>query len=109
MPRALSGPLRAEPRQPLPSAAGSHEEAAALVVEAEIVDAQHAHAEADLRADRVERRVERFFGDAEVGDAHRHDAVLAPDEQRSGASIGAISSVPELARLLRWSTAALVG
>ena len=59
-----------------------HEEAAALVREAEVVDAQHAQAEAHLRADRVERRVERFLGDAEVGDAHRHDAALAPDEER---------------------------
>ena len=35
-----------------------------------------------LRADRVQRDVERLLGDREVGDAHRHDALLAPDEER---------------------------
>src|SRR5438034_8686063 len=58
----------------------SHEQAAALVVKAEIGDAKHAHSQAHLRANRIERRIESFFGDAEIGDAHRHDARFAPDE-----------------------------
>ena len=36
----------------------------------------------DLRADRVEGRVEGLLGDGEVGDAHGDDALLAPDEER---------------------------
>ena len=55
---------------------------AAAVLEAEVVDVQHAQAEAHLRADRVQLRVERLLGDAKLGDAHRHDAVPAPHEQR---------------------------
>ena len=45
------------------------EQVAAPVREAEIVDRQHAQTEADLGADRIERRVERLLGDGEVGDA----------------------------------------
>src|SRR5262249_3628891 len=45
----------------------AHEQAARPVIEADIVHGQHPHTEADLCADRVERRVERFLGDGEVG------------------------------------------
>src|SRR5437773_1091576 len=59
----------------------SHVKTAAFMLEAEVVHAQDAQAEADLGADRIQVRVERFLRDAELRDAHRHDAVLAPDEE----------------------------
>ena len=69
-------------RQLLLVAQIAHEDVAARMGEAEIVDAQHAHAEAHLGADGIQLRIERFFGDREVGQPHRHHAALAPDEQR---------------------------
>src|SRR6266511_4931047 len=59
-----------------------HEQAAALHIESEIVHVQHAHAEAHLGANRIQLRIKRFLGDAEVSQPHRHDPVLAPNEQR---------------------------
>src|SRR5262249_58461415 len=71
----------AQARELLLAAQIGHEQIAALVVEAEVVRREHAHAQAHLGADRIERGVEGFFGDAEVGDADRERARLAPDEQ----------------------------
>ena len=67
--------------QRLARAEVAHEQRAAAVVEAEVVDREHPQAEGDLGADRVERGVERLLGDREVGDPDRHHPVLAPDEQ----------------------------
>src|ERR1043166_9188003 len=58
-----------------------HEEARAFVIEGQIIDAQHAHSQADLRANRIERRIESFFGDAEIREPYRKHSVFAPDEQ----------------------------
>ena len=52
----------------------THEQAAAFRIEAQIVHAQHPHAEADLGANRIQGRIKRFLGDAQLGDAHGHDA-----------------------------------
>ena len=60
----------------------AEEERPGLVREADVVDGQHAQSDAGLGTDRVEGRIERFLGDAEVGDADRQDALLAPDEER---------------------------
>src|ERR1700752_846084 len=57
------------------------EDRSAPVGEAEVVRAHHTQAEAYLGAYRVERRVERFLGDGEVGNPHRHNTALAPHEQ----------------------------
>src|SRR5688572_19854065 len=57
-------------------------EAATFVAEAEVIHAQHAQSERYLCANRIQGWIECFFRDAEVGDAHGHDAVLAPDEER---------------------------
>ena len=54
---------RGEPGQALLVAQVGHEERAAAVPEAEVVDREHAQAERDLGADRVERDVERLLGD----------------------------------------------
>ena len=51
------------------------------MLETEVVDGEHAHAERDLGADGVERGVEGFFGDGELGQADGYDAVFAPDEK----------------------------
>ena len=58
-----------------------HEQAAAFHVESEIVHTENAHPETDLRANRVQRRIECFLGDAEIRQTHWHNAVLAPDKQ----------------------------
>ena len=57
---------------------------AQTVVGAEVVHGQDAHTQAHFGPERVQRRVERFFGDAELGQAHGQDAVLAPDEEGQG-------------------------
>ncbi|MNQ63202.1 hypothetical protein D3C85_775760 [compost metagenome] len=54
---------------------------AALVAEAQVAHMQHAHAQRHLGADGIQTRVEGFFGDREIGHAHRHHALAAPDEQ----------------------------
>src|SRR6266542_974218 len=51
-----------------------HEEAAAFVLEAEVVYRKNPQSQADLGLDRVERRIERLLGDAELGDPHRDHA-----------------------------------
>ena len=56
----------------------------AAVLEAQIVNTENSQGQAHLRADRVERCVEKLFGDREVGDAHRRDPVPAPHEQCQG-------------------------
>ena len=54
--------------------------------------------EADLGADRVERDVERLFGDAEVGDAHRQRcASCSRRTARAALPPATISSVPACA------------
>src|ERR1700737_2636836 len=58
-----------------------HVEAAALVAEEKVVDAEHTQPEADLGAQRIEPRVEGLLGNAELGNPHRHDARGAPDKQ----------------------------
>src|SRR5262245_12846553 len=63
----------------------AHEQAARPMIEADVIYGQHAHTEADLCADRVERRVERFLGDGEVGEAHRQDPRSAENEERESA------------------------
>src|ERR1044071_2339283 len=62
-----------------------HEEARAFVIEGQIIDAPHAHSQAHLRANRIERRIESFFGDAEIREPYRKHSVFAPDEQRERA------------------------
>ena len=95
MPSVLSAPPGAAPASRSLLLQIGHEQVPPLLVEAEVVDAEHAHAEADLGADRVELRVEGLLGDAELGDPHRHDrGCLLQTNSVSGASIGTISSVP---------------
>lgn len=59
-----------------------HVKMSALVAEAEIADMEDFKAKRDLGANRVEHAVEGLLGDREIGDAHRHHALLAPHEKR---------------------------
>src|SRR5260370_30281323 len=68
-------------RQPLFVLLVSHVEASRLVVEIEVVDREHTHPQTDLRTDRIERRIEGFLGDTELGQTHRNNAIGAPDKQ----------------------------
>ena len=47
---------------------------------AQVVDGEHAQADAHLRADRIQVRIEGLLGDREIRDAHRRHAIAAPDE-----------------------------
>src|SRR5215467_920955 len=60
----------------------AHEHASTRMLEANVVDVQHAHAEAHLGANGIEVGIERFFRDGKVGDAHGNHAALAPYEER---------------------------
>src|SRR2546428_58656 len=57
-----------------------HEQAARLMRKTRVIDVEHAHAKAYFCSDRIQVGVERFFGDAEFGQSHRQDALLAPHE-----------------------------
>src|ERR1035437_654079 len=58
-----------------------HVEMTAGMLEAEIIDAEHAHPQADFGADRIELRIEGFFRNGKLGEPHRDHAALAPDKQ----------------------------
>src|SRR4051794_23320982 len=58
-----------------------HEELTCLVGEADVVYREHAHAEADLGANRIQRAIERLLGDAELRHPHGKHAILAPHEE----------------------------
>src|SRR6478609_4050399 len=62
-------------RQRFAGAQIAEEDRSALVGKAQILGAHHAQSEAHLRANRIERWVERLLGDGEIGDAHGYDAV----------------------------------
>jgi len=59
----------------------NREHVAAAMLEAEIVVIEHAQANTHFGADRIERRVKKFFGDAELGQAHWQNAADAPHKQ----------------------------
>src|SRR5690606_17550566 len=58
-----------------------HEEPAAAVVEAEVVDGQHAQRQRHLRANRIQVRIEELLGDLQRVEPHGHDAASAPYEK----------------------------
>src|SRR6266850_8572540 len=57
-------------------------ETAGLGGESKVIGGQDSQRKTHLRANGIERGVEGFFRDAEVGHLDRHDAALAPYEQR---------------------------
>ena len=109
MPSVLEAAGRCQRGQPLLLLLIGHEQAAALVLEAEVVDAEHPHAQAHLGADRVE--------DGSNASSVMLNSVTRTGTMRfllqtnsvSGASIGTISSVPDCASALFASSCALVG
>src|ERR1039458_6506127 len=60
----------------------SHEEMAARMGEAKIINVQYAQPQADLGADRIKIRVERLLRQQKISEPHRNHTVLAPDKQR---------------------------
>src|SRR2546423_4136621 len=59
-----------------------HEKSATYAGEAQVLIVEHAQPQVHLGANGIEAGVKRFFSDGELGQAHRHNALDSPDEQR---------------------------
>ena len=70
-----------------------HEERPAGAEQTEVVVGQHLDAEIDLGPDRVEVGSNASSVMLKLGDAHRHDPLGPPDQQRQSALPGGITSI----------------